>query len=118
MKKFDQLLVYCYQITIEMSLVDLCFSTTFNIEGDYSNGPTSFYIGKFASLFILSMILIHYLNLFIIGQKKFKTLSKFERELMEEGLNKKAFIKFKSVRVLNTTFKLKTVFMMVIIVIA
>jgi hypothetical protein len=30
-EKLDHFLVYCYQFTIEMSLVDLIFSTTFNI---------------------------------------------------------------------------------------
>jgi len=36
---------------------------------------------------------------------------------MQEGLNLKAFTKYKSVRVLNTVFKLKNVFLMITIVI-
>jgi len=48
-EKIDHFLIYFYQITIEMSLVDLIFSATFNIEGDYSSGDSYFYLGKIAS---------------------------------------------------------------------
>ena len=116
LEKLDQKLIYLYQITIEMSLVDLVFSTTFNIEGDYSQGFASFYFGKFTSLVTLTMVFIHYYHLLLVGLSNTK-MSKFERELMEEGLNLKALSKFKSVRVLNTVFKLKIIFMMMVIVV-
>jgi hypothetical protein len=66
----------------------------------------------------LSMVLFHYLSLLTTGMQNSKSLTNFERDLMEEGISKKAFARFKSVRVLNTVFKLKNVLMIMCIVIS
>lgn len=116
-EKVDHFLVSAYQMSIEMSLVDLCFSTTFNLQGDWSTGKVSFYAGKISSAITLTMIFVHYGGLIFTAQKNHLKLSNFERDLMEEGIDKKAFDRFKSVRSLSTVFKLKTVLLMIIIVV-
>lgn len=106
-----------YSLAIELLYIELFFSSLFNIKGIFFKGQYfSYYFSKITSLFIINVILLHYLE---FTRKSFhgkKNLSEFEIFFMETKFCKDALKQHASIRCLNPLIRIRNLVSIAIIV--
>ncbi len=108
---------YKCQNLLDVAVIDLSFSSCYNLISDYqSTYPAEHYIGKISSLIFVSALILNYLYLLDIANKKPWLLGMGNSLMIVENLSLKVVQKSVRVRSLNIIFRIKLMVFMACIV--